>query len=181
MRECKPGLMEWHLESRFQFHISYHGGCRHVAYTCICAGGLNAAVLHYGHAGAPNDRQLQDGQMSLLDMGAEYRCYCSDITCSYPVNGTFTEDQKMVYNAVLDAQKNIFAAMKPGCSWPDMHRHVRQPYPENPCFVIEAALRISLHVHPSPRNPSLGITDSCGRLSLSISLPAGSSLEILMK
>ena len=52
--------------------------------------------------------------MGLLDMGAEYHCYTSDITCSYPVNGKFTENQRMVYSAVLDAQRQILAVMKPG-------------------------------------------------------------------
>lgn len=46
--------------------------------------GPNASVLHYGHAGAPNDRQIRDGDVLLLDMGAELDCYCSDITCSFP-------------------------------------------------------------------------------------------------
>ena len=82
-----------------------YGGCRHNAYTCICACGPNAATLHYGHAGAPNARRLLDGDMGLLDMGAEYHCYCSDITCSYPINSKFTEDQKLIYNGVLMAQK----------------------------------------------------------------------------
>jgi len=122
MREAKPGMMEWQLESRFLFHCSFHGGCRHSAYTCICACGPNSAVLHYGHAGAPNDRQLQDGQIALLDMGAEYRCYCSDITCSYPVSGKFSTDQRMAFDAVLEAQRQIFACMKPGVSWGQMHR-----------------------------------------------------------
>ena len=54
-----------------------------------------AAVLHYGHAGAPNDQTIGDGDMVLFDMGAEYCCYCSDITCSWPVNGKFTENQKV--------------------------------------------------------------------------------------
>jgi Xaa-Pro dipeptidase len=49
----------------------YNGACRHVSYTCICASGNNGAVLHYGHAGAPNDRQLADGDMCLFDMGGE--------------------------------------------------------------------------------------------------------------
>ena len=59
--------------------------------------------------------------MILLDMGAEYRCYCSDITCSYPVNGKFTADQRMIYEAVLEAQTQIYAMMKPGTLWSDMH------------------------------------------------------------
>jgi len=122
MRDCRVGMMEFQLEARFLHHIYYHGGCRLCAYTCICACGPNSAVLHYGHAGAPNERQLSDGSMALIDMGAEYNCYCSDITCSYPVNGKFTPDQAMVYGAVLEAQRQIFAAMRPGVTWPDMHR-----------------------------------------------------------
>jgi Xaa-Pro dipeptidase len=54
---------------------------------CICGTGPNGSVLHYGHAGAPNDRELQNGDMCLLDMGAELHCYASDITCSFPANG----------------------------------------------------------------------------------------------
>jgi len=60
--------------------------------------------------------------MTLLDMGAEYHCYCSDITCSYPVTGKFTAEQKTIYDGVLAAQKAVMVAMKPGVSWPDMHR-----------------------------------------------------------
>jgi Xaa-Pro dipeptidase len=54
-------------------------------------------------------------------MGAEYYCFCSDITCSFPANGKFTPHQKMVYNAVLAANRAVLAAVKPGVSWVDMH------------------------------------------------------------
>jgi len=60
--------------------------------------------------------------MVLLDMGAEYFCYCADITCSYPVGGAFTPDQRFVYQTVLECQKQILAAMRPGVLWADMHR-----------------------------------------------------------
>ena len=93
-----------------------------MSYVCICATGPNGAVLHYGHAGAPNDRVLSPGDMALFDMGAEYHCYASDITCSFPVDGAFTADQRAVYGAVLAAQKGVMAAMKPGVDWVDMHR-----------------------------------------------------------
>ena len=59
--------------------------------------------------------------MCLLDMGSEYYCYSSDITCSYPINGKFTDDQKMIYNAVLAARNAVMHAVKPGVSWVDMH------------------------------------------------------------
>lgn len=55
-------------------------------------------------------------------MGAEYYCYTSDITCSFPANGKFTEDQKAIYNAVLNASRAVMAAIRPGVSWVEMHR-----------------------------------------------------------
>jgi len=60
--------------------------------------------------------------MALLDMGCEYSFYASDITCSFPVSGVYTADQRLVYEAVLDAQKHILAVMRPGVPWSDMHR-----------------------------------------------------------
>ena len=122
MRSAKPGMMEYQLESLFQHHTYTHGGCRHMSYTCICACGPNPAILHYGHAGRPNNRLLLDGDLALLDMGAEYHCYASDITCSFPVNGNFQPDQQIVYEAVLDAQVAVMNALRPGVSWVEMHQ-----------------------------------------------------------
>lgn len=59
--------------------------------------------------------------MCLLDMGSEYACFASDITCSYPSNGKFSKEQAIVYNAVLDANLAVRKALKPGVSWVDMH------------------------------------------------------------
>ena len=78
--------------------------------------------MHYGHAGRPNNRLLEDGDIALLDMGAEYHCYASDITCSFPINGHFSDDQLLIYEAVLAAQVAVISKMRPGVSWPDMHR-----------------------------------------------------------
>ena len=122
MRGAKPGMMEYQLEAAFMHHVYTTGGCRNLAYTAICACGPNSSVLHYGHAGAPNARQLEEGDMALLDMGAEFHCYASDITCSYPIRGTFDADQRMVFSAVLEAQRQIMGAMRPGTSWAAMHR-----------------------------------------------------------
>lgn len=121
MRKVKVGMKEYQLESMFLHHTYMYGACRHCSYTCICATGGNSAVLHYGHAAAPNDRTLEDGDMALLDMGAEYHFYGSDITCSYPVNGKFTHDQSLIYNGVLDAHNAVISAMRPGVCWVDMH------------------------------------------------------------
>ena len=78
-------------------------------------------MLHYGHASAPNDRRLLATDIGLLDMGAEYHCYASDITCSYPIGGSFTADQRLIFGAVLDAQVAVIGAMRPNVSWVDMH------------------------------------------------------------
>ena len=80
MRYVAPGRMEYQLEALFRHWTYAEGGCRLMSYTPICASGPNPAILHYGHAGRPNDRMLEDGDMVLLDMGAEYHCYASDIT-----------------------------------------------------------------------------------------------------
>ncbi|GAB4838938.1 hypothetical protein Ancab_028469 [Ancistrocladus abbreviatus] len=121
MRNTKVGMKEYQLESMFLHHTYMYGGCRHCSYTCICAAGKNSSVLHYGHAAAPNDKILKDGDMALFDMGAEYHFYGSDITCSFPVNGKFTDCQRLIYNAVLDAHNVVIAAMKPGVNWVEMH------------------------------------------------------------
>lgn len=121
MRQIRPGMKEYQLESIFKHHCYYEGGSRLVSYTCICASGENGAVLHYGHAGAPNNRTVQNGDITLFDMGCEYYCYASDITCSFPVNGKFTDDQKLIYNAVLKSSRAVMAVVKPGVSWVDMH------------------------------------------------------------
>jgi len=121
MKTIQPGMVEFHSESTFLHHCYSAGGSRFNAYTCICGSGHNASALHYGHAGAPNDKELVDGDIFLNDMGAEYHCYASDITCTFPVNGKFTEDQKMIYEGVLKSHDAVIAAMRPGVEWTDMH------------------------------------------------------------
>jgi Xaa-Pro dipeptidase len=73
-------------------------------------------------AGAPNERVMNAGETVLFDMGAEYHCYCADVTVCFPVNGRFDEDQKAIYSAVLAASRAVLAAMRPGISWLEMHR-----------------------------------------------------------
>uniref|UniRef100_A0A7N6BYY9 Xaa-Pro dipeptidase n=1 Tax=Anabas testudineus TaxID=64144 RepID=A0A7N6BYY9_ANATE len=122
MKNVKPGKKEYEMESLFQHYCYTKGGMRHTSYTCICGTGHNSSVLHYGHAGAPNDKTIMDGDMCLFDMGGEYYCYTSDITCSFPANGKFTPDQRAVYEAVFKSSRAVMAAIKPGVKWTDMHR-----------------------------------------------------------
>ncbi|XP_032681047.1 xaa-Pro dipeptidase isoform X1 [Odontomachus brunneus] len=121
MRTMRPGMVEYQAESAFSHYVYSTGGCRHVSYTCICGSGHNSSILHYGHAGAPNNKVIEDGDMCLFDMGGNYCGYAADITCSFPINGKFTEDQKLIYNAVLKARDAVIAAAKPGVAWTDMH------------------------------------------------------------
>ncbi|KAI3437610.1 hypothetical protein D9Q98_000062 [Chlorella vulgaris] len=120
MQGVKPGMFEFQAESLY-LHKMYSQGCRGSHYTPIFASGSNAAILHYGHAGAPNSRQMQASELLLVDAGAEYYRYAADITTTFPVGGTFTPDQALIYNAVLAASRAVIAAMKPGVRWPDMH------------------------------------------------------------
>ncbi|XP_020495800.1 xaa-Pro dipeptidase [Labrus bergylta] len=122
MKHVRPGQKEYEMESLFQHYCYNKGGMRHTSYTCICGTGHNSSILHYGHVGAPNDKTIADGDMCLFDMGGEYYCYSSDITCSFPANGKFTADQRAIYEAVLKSSRDVMAAIKPGVKWTDMHR-----------------------------------------------------------
>ncbi|KAG4069734.1 hypothetical protein HA402_008572 [Bradysia odoriphaga] len=122
MKAVKPGLYEYQAEAVFLQHSYFAGGCRHASYTCICGSGENSAILHYGHAGAPNEKIIRDGEMLLFDMGANYFGYAADITCSFPSNGKFTDDQKIIYNAVLAANMAVQNVARDGVSWVDMHK-----------------------------------------------------------
>lgn len=122
IKSIKPGMMEYQLESLFK-HVCYsQGGMRNESYTSICAAGKNGATLHYGHAGAPNASQIEAGDLVLMDMGAEYHCYCADITTTVPASGKFTEDQKIIYEGVLAAHQAVLKALRPGCAWNDLQR-----------------------------------------------------------
>jgi Xaa-Pro dipeptidase len=121
MRHTRPLQYEYQCESLFRHYCYYNFGCRLVSYTPICGCGPNSAVLHYGHSGEPNSRQLTEGDMCLFDMGAEYFGYGSDVTCSFPANGIFTPQQRCIWEAVAKAQLTVYAMLRPGVSWVDCH------------------------------------------------------------
>jgi len=122
MKTIRPGWYEFQAESEFCNYVYRFGGMRHVGYCCIAATQENAAVLHYGHAGEPNSGEIKDGDMAMFDMGGEYCCYTADISCSFPINGKFSEKQKLIYSAVYDAWKSVQDNLKVGVWWQDMHR-----------------------------------------------------------
>jgi len=118
----RPPLYEYQCESLFKHYTYYNYGSRFTAYTSICGCGPNSAILHYGHTGEPNSRKIIHAtDHCLFDMGAEYQCYASDITCSFPANGTFTPKYKAIYESVLNAQRAVYDLMAPGVSYVECH------------------------------------------------------------
>lgn len=116
MQSCKPGMMEYQIEAAIVHHFM-DNGCRHAAYPSIVGGGANGCILHY----TENNAELKDGELLLIDAGAEYDSYAADITRTFPINGTFSEAQKALYEVVLAAQYAAIDAVKPGNHWNDPH------------------------------------------------------------
>jgi len=115
----KPGIMEYEIEAEYmhEFLVNRSNG---FAYEPIIASGKNACVLHY----VDNNKVCQDGDIILMDVGAEYANYASDMTRCIPVNGRFSKRQKDVYNAVLRVMKKAASMLKPGVLLGDYHKEV---------------------------------------------------------
>jgi len=116
MQICQPGLMEYQLEAEI-VHKFMQQGARFSAYPSIVGGGANSCILHY----TDNQDELKDGDILLIDAGAEYEGYASDISRTFPVNGKFTKAQKEIYEIVLSAQSAAIEQVKPGNHWNDPH------------------------------------------------------------
>lgn len=119
LKFIKPGVWEYEIEAEMM-HEFLRLRSRGAAYTPIIASGKNACVLHY----IENSAQCQDGDVLLLDIGAEYANYNADMTRSVPVNGRFTERQRAVYDAVLRVMNEAKQLLQPGNLWDDYHREV---------------------------------------------------------
>lgn len=107
----EPGVMEYEIEAEITHEFLRNRATRH-AYDCIIASGDRARVLHY----VENSRECNDGDLLLMDFGAEYGNYASDLTRTIPVNGKFSKRQKEVYNAVLHLHNYAKKILKPGIS-----------------------------------------------------------------
>ncbi|NQY67784.1 MAG: aminopeptidase P family protein [Flavobacteriales bacterium] len=113
----KPGVMEYEIEAELS-HEFLRNRSRGFAYEPIIAGGFNACVLHY----LENNKECKDGDLMLLDVGAEYANYASDLTRSIPVNGKFSDRQADVYNAVLHVMKQAVKMLVVGNNLSDYHK-----------------------------------------------------------
>ncbi len=117
MERTRVGWFEYQTEAELM-HEFLHAGAQAVAYPSIVAGGPNACVLHY----RDNNRQLQDGELLLIDAGCEYGSYASDVTRTFPVNGRFSGPQRDIYELVLAAQQACIDVLKPGADFHDYHK-----------------------------------------------------------
>jgi len=115
MQTCQPGKYEYQIEAELLYEFK-KAGCD-TAYPSIVGGGENGCILHY----TDNNCELKDGDLLLIDAGAEYQGYASDITRTFPVNGEFSEPQLELYNLVLEAQFAAIDAVQPGNHWNDPH------------------------------------------------------------
>ncbi|MCB1757045.1 MAG: Xaa-Pro aminopeptidase [Gammaproteobacteria bacterium] len=115
MRYCKPGVMEYELEAELVHEYRRNGAA--MSFLPIVGGGDNGCILHY----TENADELQDGDLVLIDTGAEVDCYAGDVTRTFPVNGKFSPAQREVYQVVLDAQLAAIECVKPGNKWNDPH------------------------------------------------------------
>jgi Xaa-Pro aminopeptidase len=115
----KPGIMEFEIEAEFM-HEFLRNRSKGFAYTPIIGSGYSACVLHY----IENNKECKSGDMLLLDVGAEYANYSSDMTRTIPVNGRFSDRQKAVYNAVLRVKKAATKMLTPGVIWAEYQKGV---------------------------------------------------------
>lgn len=115
MQQVKPGMLEYALEAEV-LYVMQKNGCT-TAYNSIVGGGANACILHY----VENNQPLKDGDLVLIDAGAELDHYAADITRTFPVNGQFSPEQKALYELVLKAQLAAIEVTRPG-------NHYRLPH-----------------------------------------------------
>ena len=118
MKASRPGMQEYEVEALIE-KVFRQRGAAGPAYTSIVGAGANATVLHYIN----NDGQLHDGDLLLVDAGAEYKGYASDITRTFPINGRFTKPQREIYDLVLKAQMACVEMVRPGTTHDQLKQH----------------------------------------------------------
>ena len=117
MRQTQPGWNECEVDALIDFTFRRRGSTG-AAYNNIVAGGGNACILHY----VENNEELKDGDLLLIDAGSESNYYASDVTRTFPVNGSFSPEQRAVYEAVLASQIATIEGLAPGVSFDWMHK-----------------------------------------------------------
>lgn len=130
LKEMKTGLMEYQLEAYFDFAIKY-AGARDNAFDTIVASGENAVILHY----IEKNDIIENGDLVLFDLGADYQHYCADISRTFPVSGKFTPRQRSLYEIVLKAEEEVIGIIKPGLHYSELNKHATKVLAEE-CIKI---------------------------------------------
>ena len=117
MRETRPGAFEYEIEALIDYTFRRRGATG-PAYPSIVASGPNATILHY----VENTRQMRDGELLLIDAGAEYGGYCADVTRTFPVGARYEGRARALYDVVLAAQEAAIATVRPGASFDEPHQ-----------------------------------------------------------
>jgi Xaa-Pro aminopeptidase len=116
MKAAAPGVNECEIDALFR-GIFRKNGCERPAYEPIVGSGVNATILHYHK----NNREMQAGELLLIDAGCELEYYASDVTRTFPVSGRFSAEQRQIYEIVLEAQERAIDKAKPGATLDDVH------------------------------------------------------------
>jgi Xaa-Pro aminopeptidase len=118
MKAVRPGMKEYEVEALIE-QIFRRAGAAGPSYTSIVGAGANATVLHYIN----NDGELRDGELLLIDAGAEYKGYASDITRTFPINGRYSQAQREIYDLVLETQMACVEMVRPGVTHDQIKSH----------------------------------------------------------
>lgn len=141
MRFAAPGRTERQVQAAVEYVFGAMGSER-IGYGSIVAGGDNACILHY----VENDQTLNDGDLLLIDAGAEFDHFTADITRTFPINGTFSAPQRAVYDLVLETEQQVIEMCAPGLPYADMHKAA--------CAILSDGL-IELGLLPGPAEEAL--------------------------
>jgi len=121
MRSMRPGMYEYETEAVIEYNFRA-GGAERVGFPSIVGSGPNSVVLHYDRS----RRQMEAGDLVVMDIGAEYSYYTADVTRTVPVSGTFTDRQREIYNLVLASQQAGIDAVRPGATMRDVGQASRE-------------------------------------------------------
>jgi Xaa-Pro aminopeptidase len=116
LRSIEPGMREYEVEAVIEY-VFHRAGAEHTGFPSIVGSGENSTILHY----ESNRRRMEDGDLVVMDIGAEYRGYSADVTRTAPVNGRFSEPQRQIYEIVLAAQEAAIAVATPGAGFRDLN------------------------------------------------------------
>jgi Xaa-Pro aminopeptidase len=140
-----PGMHEWELKQLVEDTFR-KGGARRLSYPSIVGGGPDGCVLHY----PDDDRVIGDGELVLIDAGAEFDRYATDVTRTFPASGKFTPEQRKIYEVVLKAQNAAIAKIRPGVTWSELQHAAEKVISEAgyyEYFIHGVGHHVGLEVH----------------------------------